>query len=88
MNQNRIPLFAVRLLLFIWPVTDADQSSSDSKGIMDDSDLDPDYTAGEAEIAEAAVDELKNKGEDRPATRRLGAANPHAPPQYIYLGGE
>ena len=55
---------------------------------MDDSDLDPDYTAGEAEIAEAAVDELKNKGEDRPATRRLGAANPHALPQYNYLGGE
>ena len=51
-------------------------------------DLDPDYTAGEAEIAEAAADELENKGEVRPATRPLGAANPHAPPQYDYLGGE
>ena len=55
---------------------------------MDDSDLDPDYTAGEAEIAEAAADELENVGEVRPATRRLGAANPYAPPQYNYLGGE
>ena len=57
---------------------------------MDDSDLDPDYTAGEAEIAEAAADELENVGAVRPATRCLGAANPHAPPQYnyMYLGGE
>ena len=55
---------------------------------MDDSDLDPDYTAGEAEIAEAAADELENEGEVRAATRRLGAANAHAPPQYDYLGGE